>query len=377
MSSINQVQETTKKISLFKRVGNWLKNLSPPMRILFSLVTSGFILLLPLLYTQNWLNGLGAFDSQNSANIGQTIGGITAPFVGLLGAFLLYQTLMAQLDESKKNEQSRVLDRFDKYTTEAINFISDARYTSTIGKKDEYHGASAIIQSFREQYQNTISVKQFQHALHLIAFVVENKSGVIANEEANFVFHRVNSIIRNLMSPIIISFYSIYLDSLENSLYLCQDGLFRSQSAEEVFSIGNEKKLTKELMKTIDTMKNERREKIKKYQESTDNILVTHWIISQFKMDLRNYYKILEKETSLLISARENALASLEEQKKSGHFPNEDEYLQRKEKIMESRKEVDSSREKYSKKKKSHVRDLSKFMFELISSFEKIRGLKN
>lgn len=59
---------------------------------------SVLILLLPLLFTQT---STVIFDLSWSGQIGDTIGGITAPFVGLVGSFLVYKAFLAQIEANK------------------------------------------------------------------------------------------------------------------------------------------------------------------------------------------------------------------------------------------------------------------------------------
>ena len=57
------------------------------------------IFIIPLLFTQDWLTRFASYN--NSGQIGDTIGGTTAPFIGLLSAVLVSRALQAQI---KANE---------------------------------------------------------------------------------------------------------------------------------------------------------------------------------------------------------------------------------------------------------------------------------
>lgn len=74
----------------------------------------------PWLFTRSYIGNWDFFDFSQSGSIGDTIGGITAPIVGLVSILLLWWTLRAQMDfnakqdtinkEQKKfNDASRVL----------------------------------------------------------------------------------------------------------------------------------------------------------------------------------------------------------------------------------------------------------------------------
>ncbi|OXB04663.1 hypothetical protein [Flavobacterium pectinovorum] len=83
----------------------------------------------PYLFTQL---GVGIdFTSQNANNIGGTIGGITAPFTGLLGSLLVYYALLEQvkankliqkqLDEQKVSDEESKVVGYLKKQLEIIN----------------------------------------------------------------------------------------------------------------------------------------------------------------------------------------------------------------------------------------------------------------
>lgn len=57
------------------------------------------IFIIPCLFTQDWFTRFASYN--NSGQIGDTIGGTTAPFIGLLSAVLVYRALQAQI---KANE---------------------------------------------------------------------------------------------------------------------------------------------------------------------------------------------------------------------------------------------------------------------------------
>lgn len=66
------------------------------------LIGVGVILIfLPIIFTQN----LGLISFQDTGEIGDTIGGITAPFIGFFGAVLLYLTLRAQIKANKQTKK--------------------------------------------------------------------------------------------------------------------------------------------------------------------------------------------------------------------------------------------------------------------------------
>lgn len=63
------------------------------------------ILIMPLLISQSWLGRYFPFG-EGSAWLGDTMGGLTAPFIGLLSAFLVYAAFQQQVDANKLQVQA-------------------------------------------------------------------------------------------------------------------------------------------------------------------------------------------------------------------------------------------------------------------------------
>ena len=63
------------------------------------------ILLGPWIFTHPHLPGCESLDFSRTGNIGDTIGGITAPIVGLVSVFLLWWTLKAQLEFNARQDE--------------------------------------------------------------------------------------------------------------------------------------------------------------------------------------------------------------------------------------------------------------------------------
>lgn len=131
--------------------------------ILWIMITGIFcILITPFLFTQF---GIGLdFTSANTNNIGGTIGGITAPFTGILGSLLVYfalkeqvlanKLIQKQLDEQKQSdEESKVVTYLNQQLDIIIRDIEGFSYFHTekqVVKDDEIEitriitGSSAI-----------------------------------------------------------------------------------------------------------------------------------------------------------------------------------------------------------------------------------------
>ncbi len=98
-------------------------------------ICTGVLILtfLPLIISSN--SCLGVFDDTTGV-IGDTIGGITAPFIGLLSAILVYLALKAQIDANtvqiaanrqlrKKDEQDEIRKTFDDIFNKIKNHYKD------------------------------------------------------------------------------------------------------------------------------------------------------------------------------------------------------------------------------------------------------------
>ena len=76
---------------------NYLRNHIGTFILVFSILT----FIAPKLFI---LPGLDCFDFSETGQIGDTIGGITAPFLGFLSVILLYFTLKEQQDFNKNQQ---------------------------------------------------------------------------------------------------------------------------------------------------------------------------------------------------------------------------------------------------------------------------------
>ncbi|MBT1699645.1 hypothetical protein KK083_22350 [Fulvivirgaceae bacterium PWU4] len=135
------------------------------------LIAAGTILLLPALLTQTEFS---IFDFSNSGEVGDTIGGVTAPFVGLLGAFLVYKAFLVQVESNKiqlKNSEFQIalkliddleiklsaknrryefsVSEGESQKIEAANFYEVIRFWNGIKTYREYY-RGAIVQSIRQ-----------------------------------------------------------------------------------------------------------------------------------------------------------------------------------------------------------------------------------
>lgn len=70
----------------------------------------GGILLLPIILTNDWFY---IIDFNNSGEVGDTIGGITAPFLSIIGSVLIYLTLKSQIKANKEVSDQINIQNFE------------------------------------------------------------------------------------------------------------------------------------------------------------------------------------------------------------------------------------------------------------------------
>jgi len=122
-------------------------------------------LLAPIIFTQPW----GLMDFSNTGTIGDTIGGITAPFINILGAVLVFLALKSQIeanlslqeqverqDTDKKLEtKSKQLNQlYDNLKSSIDNFKYSTLDRWELGNTNqkELGGSEAIYKLFQDFY---------------------------------------------------------------------------------------------------------------------------------------------------------------------------------------------------------------------------------
>ncbi|MBY8963677.1 hypothetical protein KJK34_13020 [Flavobacterium sp. D11R37] len=92
--------------------------------ILIFLIVGIMIFLLPLLFTTTW----GAISFDKTGQIGDTIGGVTAPFLSFFGAILVYLALKAQIKANsliqEQFEEQRQTDYRQNFENTFFNLLS-------------------------------------------------------------------------------------------------------------------------------------------------------------------------------------------------------------------------------------------------------------
>jgi hypothetical protein len=77
------------------------------------------ILVSPYIFTRNWTN----INFTDTGNIGSTIGGITAPFIGVLSALLVFLSFRAQINANRYQIQSIETERRKRELDNEITFL--------------------------------------------------------------------------------------------------------------------------------------------------------------------------------------------------------------------------------------------------------------
>ncbi|WP_209402938.1 hypothetical protein [Pseudozobellia sp. WGM2] len=134
-------------------------------KILF-LIGILLVVLIPIIITQfSFL-----FDFTNTGQIGDTIGGITAPITNLIGAILVYYAFLVQLDANKlifqqiqEEKAEQKISKNREYVFEIFKFLKEEFYSFTItsdkriGSGDqskyvlvEYRGVEAMEKMFHK-----------------------------------------------------------------------------------------------------------------------------------------------------------------------------------------------------------------------------------
>lgn len=152
------MHEKAEKIKPFIKKASWLDGFTwgefLGVVILLALVFIGPILL-TLRCSQQF-----AFD-QSSAYVGDTIGGLTAPFLNILAAFLVYKAFRAQIKANKKiNKQIKISKKDSKAAIYQNNYEVFLIYVNTLN--------SYIENNFNSIFYEKSQTKKisWSHAFH-------------------------------------------------------------------------------------------------------------------------------------------------------------------------------------------------------------------
>ena len=185
----------------------------------YRIIASVFIVLIcPWLLTRH---GIGYFDFKETGQIGDTIGGLTAPAIGLLNAWLLFITLKRQDEQTKlQAELFREQRRYDDYDRRidlirniiqsihfSIRFKGDAdSVVMSVSGNEAFIKLSAIFRNMQEwELLEDLDLKQGELDLMLykimdiinevITILNQNKTSKRSAEEKIFIRESVLHII--------------------------------------------------------------------------------------------------------------------------------------------------------------------------------------
>ncbi len=150
---------------MFKKLYKSYKESDKAFKLGFWLfiILSLVIFSLPLLITKiSWIS-LGDYKANE---IGDTLGGIMGPFVGLLAAFLTFLAFWAQFkanqkvqEQFKKQELSSKIEFYHSLLKEAKNKISESYFTDLNRKK--FNSFSGIVKQNKIIYNQIVKIDYF------------------------------------------------------------------------------------------------------------------------------------------------------------------------------------------------------------------------
>lgn len=150
LAGIYLFSQTRKIADIFKGKDKRKDNSSIIMMILIIMIG---ILFFPWIYTHTIFSEYG-----NSNEIGDTIGGITAPFVNGLSAVLVYLALKAQVEANKLVNDQFKLQQIENRFFELIKLHRDNVAEIVIGKRSGKKIFVTLIREFRLIHAKLISI---------------------------------------------------------------------------------------------------------------------------------------------------------------------------------------------------------------------------
>jgi len=141
--------------------------------------------MMPWLFTRSWLYDLTDCDafvySDTTGVIGDTIGGITAPFVGLLSAFLTYMLLRHQLKRENQETEEYIKDGYERRLFELLNQHNRIVDRIGMGKFFEFYNShQAMCQKFYQQYNGNENRFELSDCVfYCMYYGINNKANIL------------------------------------------------------------------------------------------------------------------------------------------------------------------------------------------------------
>lgn len=113
----------------------------------YFLLIVGCILIVPAILTNPFFSFIDF--SNNSGEIGDTIGGITAPFLSIVGSGLLYLALRLQLDANNSQRDDISIERFESKFYKLLEFHKEYSTNLKIGANEGKRAFTAMYNEFK------------------------------------------------------------------------------------------------------------------------------------------------------------------------------------------------------------------------------------
>lgn len=168
-----------------------------------------------LLFTLPALTDFLELSSDSTSNIGSTIGGLTAPIIGIISSILLYLTLTKQTESNRnqnlKNESDLIFLLLNQLDNEILNFYfttNQIKGEQTIEFK--YTGLEAF-----HNFVQEINKRKFNNFNHSLYSFYQTKQLLLVLRSYALIENRIES---SDLSEII---KNVFLEKL-NSIYECK-----------------------------------------------------------------------------------------------------------------------------------------------------------
>lgn len=193
-----------RKVGIF--IFNWVNRHPVRSFFLYFLIVA----ILPLLFTVN--TDIDTLNFKNTGQIGDTIGGITAPFIGLLSAYLVYISFRQQYLANKLLIDARKEDAINQNINTLINriekAITDFQYAnSNYGNKALYRFCSFA----RDHIQSTVNLQSNDWRNNPVAYALEFKSMIQIIKHLKYT---INYLTKNQFDKSTLDFYFDYLKTI-------------------------------------------------------------------------------------------------------------------------------------------------------------------
>jgi len=147
---------------------------------LFSIVTL-LILFSTIILTRCWINN----SFSNTGQIGDTIGGITAPFIGILGAILIFYSFMAQVYANK------IMMKFNQKTMSFNKQIE--KFNKMIVEHNELNNIRNLMSETVEDYQNF----KFRSKYNIVSNTSNDVKDISGRDAVRIFIKSIHQILRN------------------------------------------------------------------------------------------------------------------------------------------------------------------------------------